>query len=505
MFSRLRLRLTLLFLLAGMVLTALIAGGVYGLLRYSFETATDQALQRKVELGAIGLQVQPTLPPALEPAPQPTRKPTREPTREPTLQPTRPSSGESEDSEDAGVTVRTSGGGGSDAAATGQSEDSEGGGLASPATGGGGSGAAATGEHEDDRYDAELAPIFLVPLDAQGRIVGSTVGTAPPLAPDAAGVSAAESTGSDWRTLVQPDGTTYRLLTKRVLTSAGPVYLQAGRSLADQQRILQQLVLWILGLSAVTTLFLGWGSWWLAGRSLGPAQQAWERQQAFVANASHELRTPLTLLRASAEVAQRRLPQASPSAPLLQDVLRETDHMAALVEDLLLLSRLDAGALPMDIAPLEVAGLFNGLESSAIQLAQERGVSLTFEAGQARVLADPVRLRQVLLVLIDNALRHTSSGGQVRVEAKPGLKTVRLVVRDNGSGIAPEHMPHVFERFYRADPERSSGSGLGLPIARSMVLGMHGEIHLASTPGQGTAATVTLPAAAKAPLPPAQA
>jgi hypothetical protein len=262
MFSRLRWRLTLLFLLAGVVLTALIAGGVYSLLRYSFQTATDEALQRKIELGAISLLVQPTS----QPAPQPTR----------------PASGESEDSED--------------------------GGGAEPAAGGEDSGASATGENGEERYDAELAPIFLVPLDSEGRIVGSSCNAAPPLAPDPAGIRVAAATGYDWRTLVQPDGTAYRLLTRLVQTAAGPVYLQAGRSLADQQRILQQLLLWMAGLSAVIILFLGWGSWWLAGRSLGPAQDAWEKQQTFVANASHELRTPLTLLRASAEVAQRKIP-----------------------------------------------------------------------------------------------------------------------------------------------------------------------------------------------------
>ncbi len=454
MFSRLRWRLTLLFLLAGVLLTALIAGGVYSLLRYSFQAATDEALQRKVELGAIGLQVQAS--------PQPTPPPTR--------------------------------------AVSGESEDSEDGGVAAPAAGGEDSGAAATGENGEERYDAELAPIFLVPLDSAGRIVGSSGSTAPPLAPDPAGIRAAATTGSDWRTLVQPDGTAYRLLTRMVQTSAGPVYLQAGRSLADQQHILQQLVLWIAGLSAVIILFLGWGSWWLAGRSLGPAQDAWERQQAFVANASHELRTPLTLLRASAEVAQRKIPASSPSIALLDDVLRETDHMAGVVEDLLLLSRLDAGALPMDIEPVDVESLFAGLASSAARLAEERGIAVAFEAGSARASADRARLRQVLLILVDNALRHTSAGGWVRVQARQDARTVQITVRDSGSGIAPEHLPHVFERFYRADPDRSAGSGLGLPIARGIILAMRGEIHLASSLGEGTTVTVTLPMAMDVPV-----
>ena len=183
MFSRLRWRLTLLFLLAALALTALIDGGVYTLVRYSFQTTTDQALQRKVDLTAVGLQVQPS--------PQPTRQ----------------TSGEGEESEDGGVT---------------------------PAAGDAGSGVASSGESDQERYDAELAPVFLVPLDSEGRVVGNPVGSSLPLAPDAEAVRAAAGARSDLRTLVQPDGTRFRLLTARVMTSAGPVYLQAGRSLADQ-------------------------------------------------------------------------------------------------------------------------------------------------------------------------------------------------------------------------------------------------------------------------------
>lgn len=445
MFSRLRFRLTLLYLLAAIVLTGLIDGGVYTLLRYSFQTATDQALQRKVALGSRSLTVvtspQPTL--ALE--------------------------GEGENAE-------------------------EGGGAAPVGQAGAGSSAMLGGEGEDV-YDAELAPVFLVPLDSEGRVVpGSTAGAAP-LSPDAEAVRAATAEGNDLRTLVQPDGTRYRLLTTRVVTSSGTLYLQAGRSLADQEGILRQLLVGMLALSAVIVLLLGWGSWWLAGRSLGPAQQAWEKQQAFVANASHELRTPLTLLRASAEVAQRKLPSTGESRVLLDDVLREADHMAGVVEDLLLLSRLDAGALPVQTEAVPVSGLFEGVATSAGRVAKERGVLLEFGASGATAVGDAARLRQVLLVLVDNALRHTPPGGKIRVDARQDARALEITVRDSGSGIAPEHLPHVFERFYRADPDRSGGSGLGLPIARSLLKAMAGDIRLESGPGQGTCVTVTLPAA----------
>ncbi len=132
----------------------------------------------------------------------------------------------------------------------------------------------------------------------------------------------------------------------------------------------------MLALSSVSVLLLGWGSWLLAGRSLVPAQEAWDRQQAFVANASHELRTPLTLLRASAEVAQRKLGPSSPGSPLLEDVLREADHMAGLVEDLLLLSRLDAGSVRLEVGPVSVDDLLKEIVAPVERLAEDRNLEL---------------------------------------------------------------------------------------------------------------------------------
>jgi signal transduction histidine kinase len=437
MFSGLRLRLTLLYLMAALLLTALINGGMYALLRYSFQAATDQALQRKVELGAQSLGLT-----AATATPQ-------------------------------GLT------------STGDSEDGEGASAGSnPAE-----------DEEEDRYDAELAPVFLVPLDALGNVVSVAAGAAAPVSPDENALQSATESGRDLRTIVQSDGSRYRLLTTRVPTASGDVYLQAGRSLADQDAILRRSLLGMLAFSALIALLLGWGSWLLAGRSLVPAQAAWERQQAFVANASHELRAPLTLLRASAEVAERKLPADSPSRPLLQDVLEETDAMARLVEDLLLLSRLDAGAMRLDLQPVDLAVLLNDVAAPFERVADDRGIRLEVEAVPTMALGDRARLRQIILILLDNALRYVPAGGWIRVSgAEEGGHAV-VTVSDSGSGIAPEHLPHVFERFYRGDPHGSSGSGLGLSIARALVQAMRGEIHLESRPGDGTRVTLRLPIA----------
>ncbi|MCX6072411.1 MAG: ATP-binding protein [Chloroflexi bacterium] len=437
MFSRLRLRLTLLYLLVALLLTALIDGGVYALLRYSFQASTDQALQRKVELGAqsLGLTAANATPQAVT------------------------SAGDSEEGEGTSAAFNLS------------------------------------GDEGEDRYDAELAPVFLVPLDAQGNLVSVTAGAAAPVAPDEGALKSATESGSDLRTLVELDGSRYRLLTTRVTTASGDVYLQAGRSLADQDAILRRSLFGMLAFSAVTTLLLGWGSWLLAGRSLVPAQAAWERQQAFVANASHELRAPLTLLRASAEVAGRKLPPDSPSRPLLDDVLRETDAMARLVEDLLLLSRLDAGALRLDIEPVDLVGVVRDVGAPFERVAEDRGIRLEVDTTPVIALGDRARLRQVLLILLDNALRYVPAGGWIRTSTAEANGQAVIAVSDNGAGIAPEHLPHVFDRFYRGDAQGSGGSGLGLSIARAVVRAMHGEIHLESRPGEGTRVTVRLPIA----------
>ena len=435
MFRRLRLRLTLLYLLAAMLLTALINGGVYILLRFSFQAAADQALERKVALGAQALGL--ATPSARQPG----------------------FSGTEDGEGEPGASVWT------------QPEAAEG----------------------EDRYDAELAPVFIVPLDALGNPVSVAAGAAAPVAPDEDALRAATGSGRDLRTLVLPDGSRYRLLTTRVLTPSGDVYLQAGRSLADQEAILQRSLLGMFILSAVIVVLLGWGSWLLAGRSLVPAQEAWEKQQAFVANAGHELRAPLTLLRASAEVAQRKLGPASPGRPLLEDVLREADHMAGLVEDLLLLSRLDAGSVRLESEPVDVGDLLRDVAAPVEHLAQDRSLRLELNATPAWARGDRARLRQVVLVLLDNALRHVPAGGWIRVECKQEGQTAILTVTDNGTGIAPEHLPHVFDRFYSGDAGGSTGSGLGLSIARSLVQAMHGEIRIESRPGEGARVTVSLP------------
>jgi len=213
----------------------------------------------------------------------------------------------------------------------------------------------------------------------------------------------------------------------------------------------------------------------------------------FIANASHELRTPLTLIRASAEVARRGLPETDSRSELLGDVLQETDHMGKLVEDLLLLSRIDAGRLTLAREPLDVGELLTELERQVGRLAESKDITLSRGAAKGTALADPTRLRQVLLILLDNALQNTPAGGSIALGAEPRGRKVEITVRDTGRGLSAEERSRIFERFYKAAD--SKGSGLGLAIARSLVQAHGGEIVAEGAAGTGTTIRISLPAA----------
>ncbi len=359
-------------------------------------------------------------------------------------------------------------------------------------------------DYSESFYDGELAAIFVLPLNAAGNLVFDPNPYTPPLQPDAEAAAAALEQGHDWRTIRLENGTSVRLLTYRLTRSDGPAVLQLGRTLIDQERVLGQLLGILLGIGGGIMLVLGVVSWWLAGRSLLPAQQAWERQQTFVANASHELRTPLALIRASAEAALRRLP-ADLMRPqqLIGDIVQECDHLTRLLHDLLLLSRLDARRLHLERVAIALPDLLDDLQHQTAHLASSRQVAVQVGKTDGMAWGDPTRLRQVLLILLDNALQYTPPGGSIEMAAQPASQQIQISVRDTGCGIAPEHLPHIFERFYRVESSHNtsngtSSSGLGLAIARMLIEAQQGTMHITSQVQQGTCVTVTLPAAPKA-------
>lgn len=244
---------------------------------------------------------------------------------------------------------------------------------------------------------------------------------------------------------------------------------------------------------------------------LGRLEASFRAQERFVADASHELRTPLTAIRGNVDVLSRQVRSSrlglAPSdlGDSLDDIKRESDRMRRLLDDLLLLARADAGN---DSAPA------TGIKRESIRLDEVAAEAVrsaeTIATGQIIELEAPRgilihgdrdRLHQLLMILLDNAVRHTPSGGRIRVAvAAPPDGNARLAVRDDGEGIAAEHVPCVFERFYRADGARgrsSGGTGLGLAIARAIARAHGGEIAVSSAPGQGATFIVTLSGATR--------
>jgi two-component system OmpR family sensor kinase len=242
-------------------------------------------------------------------------------------------------------------------------------------------------------------------------------------------------------------------------------------------------------------------------------QASFRAQERFVGDASHELRTPLTAIRGNVDVLLRqarlggRSPDPTDLTPALDDIRRESDRMRRLLDDLLLLARADAdaGKDPAGTAPIHRERVqLDEIAAEAVRSAETlaSGQVLKLEAPRGvEVPGDRDRLHQLLMILLDNAIRHTPPGGHIRVAvAATADGRARIAVRDEGEGIAPEHLPHLFERFYRADGARgraSGGTGLGLAIAEAICKAHGGEISVTSAPDQGATFLVTLPSGAE--------
>lgn len=230
---------------------------------------------------------------------------------------------------------------------------------------------------------------------------------------------------------------------------------------------------------------------------LGSLEQAYSAQQRFVADASHELRAPLTVIQANLELLRRAdgLPAAE-QHHALQEAHAEAARLARLVADLLMLARADAGqALRRDVVELDRLLLDTLGEVRHLTSGQQLEVTAIEPLA---VAGDADRLKQLLLILLDNAVRYTPAPGRVAVSLTRDASTAVVTVHDSGIGVPAEALPHVFERFYRADSARSrdpGGTGLGLPIARWIATQHGGTVDLASATGRGTTATIRLPLA----------
>ena len=233
-------------------------------------------------------------------------------------------------------------------------------------------------------------------------------------------------------------------------------------------------------------------------------QEAETLRQNMVADVAHELRTPLSVLQGNLwAILNDAYPLEKAEISRLYD---ETRLLSRLVEDLRELALADAGQLYLDLRPTDVAQIIRHTVNNFGLAAEVQEVSLSARLPDDLALAqaDPDRVAQVLRNLLVNALRHTPPGGSVTVSASSMVRTLEIAIADTGEGIAPEDLPHIFERFWRADPARArsrigdeerlaGGTGLGLSVTQSLVEAQGGRIRVESTPGQGTVFRFTLP------------
>ncbi|HET9684130.1 MAG TPA: ATP-binding protein [Gemmatimonadaceae bacterium] len=223
----------------------------------------------------------------------------------------------------------------------------------------------------------------------------------------------------------------------------------------------------------------------------------------FVANVSHELKTPLTAVRGFAETLLDEEIPADQRRAFAQTIRDNAERMQRIVDDLLDLSRIESGGWQPKTRRVDIAAVVREVFAGAQELASRRGVQLVADVppGAASVHADPTAFRQVLGNLVENAVRYTTTGS-VTVRSRLGAGGVWIDVRDTGIGIAAEHLPRIFERFYRVDAGRSreqGGTGLGLAIVRHLVDAHGGRVEAASVPGRGTTISVLFPSADGAP------
>jgi heavy metal sensor kinase len=228
-----------------------------------------------------------------------------------------------------------------------------------------------------------------------------------------------------------------------------------------------------------------------------------QRLTQFTADASHDLRTPIALIRTSAELSLRRPRTEDEYRETLARILATSEETTHLIENLLTLARADAGASELHFENIDLVPRLEKISEEAGILAAGKGIEVTreFAPGPIRVSADPAAIERLLLIVVENAVKYTPHGGKIALSLANGAGSARIEIRDSGIGISEKDLPHIFERFYRADQARSrepGGSGLGLAIARWIVELHGGLIQAESKLGGGSVFRISLPVAFQA-------
>ncbi|GCE26736.1 two-component sensor histidine kinase [Dictyobacter alpinus] len=350
-------------------------------------------------------------------------------------------------------------------------------------------------------------------------------------------------TGEPWQgTVKSNDGKQDARIYSRTITKDGQLIavVQVGQFLGELQDTLHHIAKELLAMGVIVLLFSALGSYWLASRAFAPIhnlirtarsikegdlhqrvpvpkardevhflavtlnemieslEAVFSRQRRFVADASHELRTPVAVIRSTTDVALLHASTQEEYVSVLRNVNMESERLGRLINDLLALARGDEGKTKLEREPVRLDQMADMVAANAEMLAEERNI--TIYRGQLRptvVMGDETRLIQMVMNLLDNAIAYTNAGGSVTLSVTNDSRQAIITIKDTGIGIGPEHLPHIFERFYRADPARirdgGSSSGIGLAIVEWTVQAHQGTITVDSQPGQGSTFTIALP------------
>ena len=346
-----------------------------------------------------------------------------------------------------------------------------------------------------DKHEEHQYRYFYIRLDSSGKIITTSTNLNLQNSPHLSEMISEAFAAKRSNGVVDIDEETYQFFKSSV--GSNETFIAFVNTHAEHEMLGELLiVLMLAGLGGLVLVFFA--SLYMANRSLIPIKEAWNRQKAFVADASHELRTPLSVIETTIDLLSNRKEKTIASQiKWLENIQTENKRMTKLVSDLLLLARADSDqdTLELQSFPLHTALLEAYIPFEAV--AMQKGIYLqAFNGNPIEFYGDEAKIKQLAVILVDNGIKYTPSGGTVGMTLKDIGDSVEICVTDSGEGISEEHSGKIFQRFYRVDKSRSrkDGSvGLGLSIAEWIVKQHSGHINVDSIKGKGSTFHIYLP------------